>query len=150
LAEEADNCHDPERSKELSAMSAICSRIAVNPPTTFQEALQLVWFMHQLIHIEGNGYSNTADRLDQLLYPFYLRDKNSRATTDDEVLTLLENWLLKMRDNTFWSVEHNLTQGVCLGGSTPEGKDQTNELSWLFLKAAANMRLPEPLIWVRC
>ena len=45
--------------------------------------------------------------------------------------------------------EHHLTQGFVVGGSTPEGRDQTNRLSWLLLEAATNMALPEPLIWVR-
>ena len=36
-----------------------------------------------------------------------------------------------------------------VSGSTPDGVDQTNELSWLFIKAAGAMSLPEPLVWVR-
>ena len=54
-----------------------------------------------------------------------------------------------MRDNTGWGVEHNLTQGICLSGATPDGEDQTNELSWLFVRAADAMSLPEPLVWIR-
>jgi formate C-acetyltransferase len=149
LAAEAATCGDPGRASDLSEMSRIADRVALDPPETFREAMQLIWFVHQAIHIEGHGYSNTPDRIDQILYPFYRRDKEEARLTDDEALTLCENFILKLRDNTFWSVEHNLTQGICLAGSTPDGADQTNELSWLFIAAADNMSVPEPLVWIR-
>jgi pyruvate-formate lyase len=149
LAEQAAKCTDPARAGDLAEMSRIAAKVAGEPPETFREALQLLWFVHQAIHIEGHGYSNTPDRLDQVLYPFYRRDREEGRLDDDEALGLCENLILKMRDNTFWSVEHNLTQGVCLAGSTADGEDQTNELSWLFVKAADNMRVPEPLVWIR-
>jgi len=126
-------------------MARICAKIATEPPETFREALQLIWLAHQAIHIEGHGYSCTPDRLDQLLLPFYKADR----LDDDEVIRLMENFVLKMFDNTFWGPEHHLTQGFVVGGSTPDGRDQTNQLSWLMLEAATNMALPEPLVWVR-
>ncbi|MBN2450635.1 MAG: hypothetical protein JXR77_09610 [Lentisphaeria bacterium] len=140
---------DRNRRTDLEHMARICARVANEPPATFREALQLVWFVHQAIHIEGHGYSNTPDRIDQILLPFYQRDVEAGRLDDDRALALCENFLLKMRDNTVWGVEHNLTQGLCLGGSAPDGADQTNPLSWLFLKAADTMSLPEPLVWVR-
>ncbi|MFQ5808015.1 MAG: pyruvate formate lyase family protein [Armatimonadota bacterium] len=143
LAGEADGAED------LQEMARIAHKVALDPPETFREAMQLIWFVHQAIHIEGHGYSNTPDRLDQILYPFYLADKEAGRLDDDEALTLCENLILKMRDNTVWSVQHNLTQGVCVAGSTPEGEDQTNELSWLLVAAANNMSVPEPLVWIR-
>ncbi|MBN1673728.1 MAG: hypothetical protein JXR37_21960 [Kiritimatiellae bacterium] len=139
---------DPPRARELREMARICAKIAHEPPDHFREAMQLVWLCHQAIHIEGHGYSCTPHRIDQILYPFYLRDRQAGLLTDGDALTLCENLLLKMRDNTVWG-QHNLTQGVCLAGSTPRGDDQTNELSWLFVAAAENMALPEPLVWVR-
>jgi len=147
--EDARRCRDGTRREELEEMSRIASKVSSEPPATFREALQLIWFVHQAIHIEGHGYSNTPDRLDQLLHPFYLRDKQAGRLDDDEALALCENFILKQRDNTFWGVEHNLTQGLCVSGSTPGGDDQTNELSWLFIAAAGNVSVPEPLVWVR-
>jgi len=145
----ARSCTDPDRRHDLNDMARVCAKVASEPPETFREAMQLIWFVHQAIHIEGHGYSNTPDRIDQILYPFYRRDKEQGRLSDDEALTLCENFILKMRDNTVWGVEHNLTQGLCLSGSSPDGEGQTNELSWLFLKAADSMSLPEPLVWVR-
>jgi len=126
-------------------MARICAKIATEPPETFREALQLVWLAYQAIHIEGHGYSCTPDRLDQLLLPFYKADKRD----DAEVVRLTENFVLKMFDNTYWGPEHHLTQGFVVSGSTPDGRDLTNKLSWLMLEGATNMALPEPLVWVR-
>ena len=149
LAAEAGRCADPTRANQLSEMAHIAGRVVHEPPTTFHEAMQLIWFAHQAIHIEGHGYSCTPDRLDQILYPYYQADRAAGRLDDDFALTLCENFLLKQRDNTFWGIEHNLTQGLVVGGSTAEGVDQTNELSWLFIKATGEMSLPEPLVWVR-
>ncbi|NCP32128.1 MAG: hypothetical protein AUJ96_06575 [Armatimonadetes bacterium CG2_30_66_41] len=149
LREASARCGDATRSRELGVMAETAAKVSREAPSTFREALQLVWFVHQGVHLEGHGYSNTPDRLDQLLYPFYRADKEAGRLTDDEALTLCEHFLLKQRDNTFWGVEHNLTQGLVVGGSTPDGADQTNELSWLFLAATGNVSIPEPLVWVR-
>ena len=149
LAGEAGACRDTARADDLRAMSRIAAKVARRPPETFREALQLVWFCQQAVHVEGHGYSCTPDRLDQLLHPYYLADKAAGRLDDDQALRLCENLILKMRDNTVWGVEHNLTQGVCLAGSTPDGADQTNELSWLFVAAADRMSVPEPLVWIR-
>ena len=141
-ADAAEDAGSPETAR-------IAAKLATDPPETFREALQLVWFCHQALHIEGHGYSCTPDRLDQILYPFYRADLDAGRLTRAEALALCANFVLKMRDNTFWSVEHNLTQGISLGGSNAAGEDQTNELSWIWLRAAELMALPEPLTWVR-
>jgi formate C-acetyltransferase len=149
LCQELAMAETGARGADLREMARICWKVAADAPQTFREAVQLVWFAHQAIHIEGHGYSCTPDRLDQILYPFYLADREAGRLTNDETLTLCENLILKQRDNSVWSLEHNLTQGLCVSGSTPEGEDQTNELSWLFIEATDRMSLPEPLVWVR-
>ena len=149
LANEAEKSQDPNRAEDLREMSRIATKVATAPPETFREAMQLIWFVHQAIHVEGHGYSNTPDHIDQLLYPYYVADKKAGRLDDEETLRLIENFVLKMYDNTFWGPEHHLTQGLCLGGSTPDGRDLTNQLTWLFLEGATNLVLPEPLIWIR-
>ena len=149
LRDEGQRTTEPARAAELAEMSRVASQVARGKPETLREALQLLWFVHQAIHVEGHGYSNTPDRLDQLLLPFYQSDRRAGRVDDAEVLRLAENFVLKMFDNSYWGLEHHLTQGLCLGGSTRDGRDQTNRLSWLFVEGATNLRLPEPLVWIR-
>ncbi len=149
LAREAGRSTGAARGEQLREMSRVTRKVAVEPPETFREALQLIWLAHQAIHIEGHGYSCTPDHIDQILFPFYRRDREAGRLDDREALGLAENFVLKQYDNSFWGPEHHLTQGLCVGGSTPDGQDLTNPLSRLFLEAATNLALPEPLVWVR-
>ncbi|MFW6146488.1 MAG: pyruvate formate lyase family protein [Planctomycetota bacterium] len=148
-AQQSERCNDAARRADFQAMARIADALTRRAPETFREAMQLIWLVHQAIHIEGHGYSNTPDRLDQLLLPFYRADTAAGRLTDDEALTLCETLLLRQRDNSVWGNEHNLTQGLVVGGSAADGTDQTNELSWLFIAATGAMSLPEPLVWVR-
>lgn len=149
LQKEADQCEPSGRAGQLREMSRIAGKVATAPPETFYEALQLIWFVHQAIHIEGHGYSCTPDRIDQLLMPFHVADRKAGRIDDDGVLRLVENFVLKQYDNCVWGPEHHLTQGLCVGGSTPDGQDLTNRLSWLIVEGHTNLALPEPLLWVR-
>jgi pyruvate-formate lyase len=129
-------------------LARIAAKVATEPPTTFHEAMQLIWFAHQAIHIEGHGWSCTPDHIDRLLLPYYEADRKAGRLNDAQALALCENFVLKMRDNTYWG-PLELTQGLCVGGSTPDGQDLTNRLSWLFIEAGTNMAMPEPLLWIR-
>ena len=149
LQAEAQHSNQASRAAELREMARICAKIASQPPKTFREALQLIWLAHQAVHIEGHGYSCTPDRLDQLLLPFYEADRKAQRLAAADVVRLVENFVLKMHDNSYWGVEHHLTQGFVVSGSTADGRDLTNRLSWLMLEGATNMALPEPLIWLR-
>jgi len=149
LRDESRRCDHAGRAAELAEMARICGRVALQPPETFREALQLVWLAHQAIHVEGHGYSCTPDRLDQLLLPLYEADRKAGRLDDAEAVRLVENFVLKMYDNSYWGSEHHLTQGFVVGGSTPDGRDLTNRLSWLMIEGATNMALPEPLVWMR-
>ncbi len=149
LAGESRRCGDRTRAAELAHMSQIVTKVAQQPPETFHEALQLIWLAHQAVHVEGHGYSCTPDRIDQLLWPFYEADRRAGRLNDAQASRLIENFVLKQYDNSFWGPEHHLTQGLCVAGSTPDGQDLTNRLSWLFVEGATNLTLPEPLLWIR-
>ena len=149
LQGEAAKCDHAARTAELREMSRIAAKVTAAPPQTFREAMQLIWFVHQAVHVEGHGYSCTPDRIDQLLFPYYEADRRAGRINDDQALRLAENFVLKQYDNSFWGSEHHLTQGLCVAGSTPSGEDQTNRLSWLFVEGHTNLAVPEPLLWVR-
>ncbi len=146
---EAQKTTDSGRAKELEEMAAISRKISGEPPDTFREAVQLIWYTHQALAVEGQGYSLTPDHLDQILLPYYEGDKKTGRISDEQVVSLFENFILKQYDNTFWGPEHRLSQGFVVGGSTPDGEDLTNRLSWLMLTGTTNMVLPDPMVWVR-
>jgi len=145
------------RKKELKEISKICENLTRSNPRNFYEALQLVWFVHLILHIESNGHSFSFGRIDQYLYPFYLKDKKKKLLTEDKALELIECFYLKIFTiNKIRPYSHSLVvsgyptyQNICVGGQTIEGLDATNDLSFLFLNALGDIKLPEPNFYIR-
>jgi len=153
-AEMAAKEKDPTRKKELERIAETCRRVPANPARTFYEAIQSFWFTFLLINPSTTA---AAGRFDQYMYPFYKKDKEGGRITDEEVLELLQ--CLRIKDmqinrtsgrfnrqkNAGIAKWHNFT----IGGVTPEGKDATNELSYLILEAALRCQTPHHTITVR-
>lgn len=142
------------RKKELEKISETCKQVPANPPRTYFEAMQFFWF----IWVTMGGGTTAGGRQDQLLYPYYKKDKEAGIITDAEVLELLELQRIKVMEvNSIqggkmqrekWAGMARWNNWV-IGGVTPEGKDATNELSYLILDAAMDCQTPHPTITVR-
>lgn len=148
-AKESEACADPARREELRKVSTVCRKVATAPAESFHEACQLFWFIHQIMHIEGNGYSMSPGRFDQYMFPFYRKDLDEGRLTRDEAKELLECLWIKFVENSVWGVWHNETQSLVLSGTNVRGEDLTNDLSYLCIEVTREMRLHEPLVWVR-
>ncbi|MBT8339243.1 MAG: hypothetical protein HKP58_12305 [Desulfatitalea sp.] len=145
-----------KRKSELERMAEGCAWIAEKPPRTFYEALQLMWFMKLFDEMETKALAVSPGRMDQLLYPFYQKDIEQGTLTRQEALEMLECYRIKVAQlRIAWpAIARDLTSqlmlvNVTLGGQTPDGKDATNELSYLFLEAAEKTRTPHPTLSVR-
>lgn len=127
-----------ERERFLT-IARTCSAIAVGPPGTFLEAVQLYKFMYR---IRCAYHTATIGRLDQYLYPFYRKDVEEGRTTREEAMALLcELWDLFNCGNTLTN--------LMLGGQDRDGRDATNELSYLMIDVALKLKKPEPYVSVR-
>ena len=148
---------DPNRKRELLLIHDICKRIKHDPPETFYEALQLVYFVQLILQIESNGHSLSLGRLDQYLYPFYCHDREGGILTEDFAEELLDCMWIKLYSinkirpwsHTRFSVGSPLYQNVTIGGQTVHGEDAVNELSFLILHTVGEMRLTQPNLSVR-
>ncbi len=70
----------PERARRAAARSRhVCRRVPWEPPRTFHEALQLIWFGQVLLLLEENAPSYSPGRMDQYLYPLLRRRPGGRA-----------------------------------------------------------------------
>ena len=136
---------NPERRKELEKMSEICRHVPKNPARTFHEALQSITFIHIALCIEGFENAISFGRLDQILYPYYKKDKGAGIITYDEAKELIALFFLKMDEviltndgNSFLSaykaVETMSTdQALTFGGVDKDGKDATNEVTYMMI-----------------
>lgn len=154
MAEEEDN---ERRKKELLRISKTCSHVPVKPARNFWEALQCIYFLQVAIQIEANGLAIALGRLDQILYPYYKKDIEERRMTKEDILELIQCFFLKISeiDKVYSNAATRFLQGpaqgqtVTLGGYTREGRDDINELSYLFVEADRGIRLIQPDLAIR-
>ncbi|MFZ1864830.1 MAG: pyruvate formate lyase family protein [Polyangiales bacterium] len=143
-----------ERRQELLEIAMVCERVPEHRARTFREAVQSQWFVQTVSRLEqavggvvGNG------RIDQYLYPYYRQDIDEGRLTDDEALMLLESiWVGMARSIDVYAKpgQPSLTDGFAhweattIGGLTPDGRDASNELSYLILKSKREFPLNYP------
>lgn len=156
-AREAARCQDPRRQAELVQIAANCRHVPENGAANFYEACQAFWFVQQLIQIESSGHSISPGRFDQYMYPYYEADIRKRTLTKEFAQELIDciwvklNDLNKCRDAD--SAEgfsgYSLFQNLIAGGQDQEGRDVTNDLSFMVLQASVHVQLPQPSLSVR-
>lgn len=145
---------DAARKAELKTMAENCRRVPEEPPTSFWEALQAIWFIHCCIQIETNGIAISFGRFDQVLWPYYKRDLDAGQITRERALELVESLFIKINEmNIFRSWEgakffpgYHMAINLAIGGQTKGGADASNELTYIVLDATESMRLPKPSV----
>jgi formate C-acetyltransferase len=145
---------NPIRKKELEQISYICNKIPENPPETFWEALQYYWFIHLGIIIEYNTWDSfSPGRLDQHLYPFYIKDLKEKLLTKEKAKELLQSFWIKFNNQPappkvgITAKESNTYTDfslINLGGLNEIGENSVNELTYLILDVIQEMRLLQP------
>jgi len=124
--------------------AAALRSIAEGAPKNIYEAMQLLilyFFMHEYI---GGTRVRTLGRLDVLLYPFYQKDLASGRYRKEDVRQMLKFFLYK-----FWCAEVPYDFPFCLGGIDAEGREVTNELSYLIVRTYNELDIHSPKIHVR-
>jgi formate C-acetyltransferase len=143
---------------DLLKIANNCEKVSENPPQTFWEALQLCFMATTIILIETNGHSVSFGRFDQYMYSYYIKDIKSGINTREfmqeliEILYIKDLWWTKLRDRM--TVIPNSGRGMggdslTVGGVDKNGKDATNELTYMCLDAHVHTRLGTPWLAVR-
>lgn len=148
---------NPVRKKELEEIAANCSRVPYDTPRTFAEAIQFVWMSMVMLWTEENGTAICIDRPDQYLYSFYKREKEAGTLDDTKALELIECLWIKMAEIIYFISDesskyyagYQTFHGLTLSGCDAEGKDVTNELSYLMIQATMDLRMHSPTTNVR-
>jgi pyruvate formate-lyase/glycerol dehydratase family glycyl radical enzyme len=143
--------------RNLEEISYVCKTLSESPPSTFREALQSVWFLFVILHMESNASSFSPGRMDQYLYPFFHTDLKSGKIDTSEAMELIDSLFIKFNHIVYMRNTHSAKYfagfpigfNVTIGGLNKNGVDATNELSYLFLKAQDHVRLPQPNLTAR-
>ncbi len=151
---EAEKCDDPARKQEMLEIAERCRWVPEHPARDFRDAIQSQWFVQMFSRFEQKtGTIISNGRMDQYLYPYYKADKEAGKLTDEQAIEYLECMWVGMAQ--FIDLYMSVTGGafnegyahweaVTIGGQTPEGKDATNELSYLFLRSKREFPLHYP------
>lgn len=152
-AEMAANESNPQRKQELETIAEVCNWVPENPARTFYEALQAQWWGQMFNRIEQTSSAMGQGRMDQYLLPYYQQDLAAGKITPESATELLQCVWMQMAQ----CVEIKLnpvaaagTEGfskfedVVLGGQTSNGRDATNELTYLILESTRSLQIPVP------
>lgn len=118
--------NDPVLRDNLREMAEVNRWLIDGEPRTLREACQwLAWFNMASRTYNRDG---AGGQLDELLRPYYERDRSEGRIDDEDAIFLLACLLL------------NDTQYYQLGGPDAHGRDQTSWLSFLIIEAAHRLK----------
>jgi pyruvate formate-lyase/glycerol dehydratase family glycyl radical enzyme len=142
-----------QRRKELETIAEVCAHVPENPARNFWEALQSVRFIHLGLYLEdGNGSGALLERMDQYLFPLYKSNRDQGKLTREQAAELLAAFWVKVA--TIEAIPPGVTKisgsgyldtRAILGGVDRDGKDATNELTYLILHMAGQMKMGVPI-----
>lgn len=155
--EMAERETDAVRRAELARIAEVCERVPAKPARNFHEACQAFWFTHLCENLECAFQAESPSRIDQYLYPMYEKDVIREGTLSrQDAAELFALVLVKINEiyvvkNSYEknNIPGTTLQATTLCGQTADGRDASNELSYLILECQAQVNLPQPPIYVR-
>lgn len=146
--EMAKNEDDEKRKKELLQMQSNLCRVPWEGARNFWEAIQSLWLTHMLIMTDENypGPGVSFGRIDQYLLPYWEKsvEEGMDRNFAKEILGCF--W---MHCNTAYDamIRVGANQGITAGygqlfnlsGVGKDGKDMTNDLTYLFIEVIDDM-----------
>jgi len=143
------------RENELEQIAEACEWVPDNPPRTFFETLQCWYLIVLLVRVLDIQTVGIGDRVDQIWYPAYKKDKEAGRITAEQAQELIQNIWLKLTELTDFNAPimasgaHTTPRYITIGGQDRLGRDATNELTYIIMDSVRSLRLVEPMISVR-
>lgn len=124
-----------------------------NPPTSFAEAVQSLWFLYAFQRLAGQW--SGIGRIDQMLGDYLKKDLAAGKITLDEARELIAHFWIK---GTEWcgeaaafggSGDAQYYQNIILGGIDASGREVTNDVTYLVLDVVEELHISDFPIAVR-
>ena len=144
----ADKEADTNRKTELREMEKNLRRVPWEGARNFWEAVQSLWITHMLV-MSDEGYTGAGlsfGRVDQYLLPFWRKSINNGMDREfgKEILgcffmhcNSVYDAMMKTGNNQ--GITSSFGQIINLSGMGKDGKDMTNELTYVFLEVIDEM-----------
>lgn len=131
---------------------ALLEQVPFGPARSFHEALQSLWFMFAFTRLCGNWPG--IGRIDELLGGYLQRDLKAGVLTLDQARILLAGFFIKgcewiRRDVEPSSGDAQHYQNIVLSGTDVQGRDTTNEVTYLVLDVIEELGISDFPISVR-
>lgn len=148
---------DAGRRAGMELVAGNCRALASRPPETFHEAVQSLWFLFVILHMESNASSFSPGRMDRFLWKYYEADREAGRLSRQDALEIIESLWLKFNEIVYMRNANSakffagfpIGFNIAVGGQDENGEDFVNELSFLLLKAQEHLGLPQPNLSVR-
>lgn len=153
--EEAERENNKTRKAELKKMAVVCDWVPENPPRTLHEALQFYWFVNLVARVLDLQSSGNGERIDQIFYPFYKKEKDAGKITYEKAQELVGHLILKFNEEGALIPPSQpaagplVTRVTTIGGLDRGGEDATNEMTYIFMDAKNDVGLNQPALAVR-
>ncbi len=138
---------DQTRRSELEQMAKNLDRVPWEPPRTFWEAVQALWFNHMLIMADENypGAGTSFGRPDQYLFPYW--ERSIKEGMDREFGKEIMKCFWMHCNFAYDAMIANGPNGVTaafgqllnLGGMDKDGRDASNDLTYAMLEVIDEM-----------
>ena len=152
---------DPVRAAELRTIASVCRNVPENPASSFHESIQSLVLYHIALH--SVFFDAALGRLDQFFYPLLRADLDRQAITYGDAQELIDCFALKINDCAWhgslsgerlrsifgYPVRKGLFHNAVLSGRTPDGRDATNDVTYMILDALRRLATVFPTVSVR-
>ena len=138
-------------SPRCRAMAEALARVPFQPPQSFREAVQALWFLFSWQRLCGNWPG--IGRIDEMLGPYLERDLAAGSITLDEARELIASFLIKgcewitLQDTVSGDGQHY--QNIVLGGVDRDGHEVTNTVTELILEVLEELPIGDYPVAVR-
>ena len=148
---------DAGRRDELLQIARICRKVPAKPASTFEEAVQCIWFTFIALINEAWGNAVGFMRIDQYLYPYFKRDMDAGILTKARAYELIAMIMIKTNESVILYGKEAAANmaGFCIGsnfvigGCDGSGKCAVNDLSYIILDAEEDVALNSEEIVIR-
>lgn len=153
LAERIEQSQGAQR-EHYEMVAANLADVPENPPRNFRQAVQALWMAFSFQRLVGNWPG--IGRIDKMLGGFLRRDLADGTITLEQAREWLAHfwingcdWVGAGRSIVPGSGDAQWYQNIVLGGVDEDGRDVTNEVTYLVLDVVEQLRINEFPIAVR-
>ena len=132
-------------------LANILAQVPAHCPRSFHEALQALRILHAAIWMGGH-YHVGLGRFDQYMWPYLKQDLDSGRLTLATAEELLAEFFISLnKDSDLYPgvQQGDNGQSLMLGGTTRDGKDAVNDLTWMAIRVAHYTNMIDPKINLR-